>query len=46
MAFSPLLAGIGVRGVVPAVAVAVIFAVALGLLFRGVLTKPRNVFSV
>ena len=45
VAFNPLLAGIGVRGVLPAVAVAVIFAVALGFLFRGVLTKPRNVFS-
>jgi hypothetical protein len=45
VAFSPLLAGIGVRGVLPAIAVAVIFAAALGLLFRVVLTKPRNVVS-
>ena len=45
VAFNPLLAGIGVRGVLPAVAVAVIFAVALGFLFRVVLAKPRKVFS-
>ena len=41
VAFNPVLAELGVRGVVPALAVAVIFALALGLVFRSVLMDRR-----
>jgi len=43
VAFSPLLAQLGVRGAVPALAIAAVFALALGFLFRATLMDRRLV---
>jgi hypothetical protein len=42
VSFNPLLARIGVRGTLPAVVLAVTYALALGWLFRTVLMSPRR----